>query len=304
MKGRLVGLGLGGLAGLAAATQMFAWTYRFDPVLGPGWRPAPALAVYPPWSILSWRLRFADQAPDAIARAGVLLLLGGVGGLGLGVLFDSRATPRRRGWGGLGEARAAGLLETEGAVLGLMRGRLLATTDLRPTLVTGGTRSGKGRGHVAPTLLSWPESVLVHDPKGELWRLSAGWRSGFSHTLWLAPRRPGTARWNPLAETKPATRQPGQPLVGRHRPASAGRPAHVRRRPNRRPPPISQRKRSRGLPTHHQSRPQDNKSARPPTLLALWSRRSRGAHQTANPDGCVPPPRCPGSAGPEDPDLE
>jgi len=203
MKGRLVGLGLGGLAGLAAATQMFAWTYRFDPVLGPGWRPAPALAVYPPWSILSWRLRFADQAPDAIARAGVLLLLGGVGGLGLGVLFDSRATPRRRGWGGLGEARAAGLLETEGAVLGLMRGRLLATTDLRPTLVTGGTRSGKGRGHVAPTLLSWPESVLVHDPKGELWRLSAGWRSGFSHTLWLAPRRPGTARWNPLAEIHP-----------------------------------------------------------------------------------------------------
>ncbi|QTC93260.1 type IV secretory system conjugative DNA transfer family protein [Brevundimonas goettingensis] len=88
-------------------------------------------------------------------------------------------------------------------MLGLFRGRVLATTDLRPTLVTGGTRSGKGRGHVTPTLLSWGQSVLVHDPKRELWSVTAGWRSRFSHALYFDPRDPVSARWNPLAEIQP-----------------------------------------------------------------------------------------------------
>lgn len=38
------------------------------------------------------------------------------------------------------------------------------------------TRSGKGVSLVLPTLLSWKHSVLVHDPKGEAWHLTAGFR--------------------------------------------------------------------------------------------------------------------------------
>jgi type IV secretion system protein VirD4 len=38
------------------------------------------------------------------------------------------------------------------------------------------TRSGKGVGLVIPTLLSWTESVVVHDIKGENWALTSGWR--------------------------------------------------------------------------------------------------------------------------------
>ncbi|MFC3077831.1 type IV secretory system conjugative DNA transfer family protein [Phenylobacterium terrae] len=88
-------------------------------------------------------------------------------------------------------------------MLGEFDGRLLVTDDLRPTLVTGGTRSGKGRGHVIPTLLCWSGGVLVHDPKGELWSATAGWRAGFSHALYFNPRDPHSARWNPLAEIRP-----------------------------------------------------------------------------------------------------
>ena len=44
---------------------------------------------------------------------------------------------------------------------------------------------------------------MIHDPKGELWRLSAGWRAGFSHALRFDPRDPRSARWNPLAEIRP-----------------------------------------------------------------------------------------------------
>jgi uncharacterized membrane protein YccF (DUF307 family) len=41
---------------------------------------------------------------------------------------------------------------------------------------------------------------LVHDPKGENFTISAGWRGLFSHTLRFAPRSKTSARFNPLAE--------------------------------------------------------------------------------------------------------
>lgn len=210
MKGRLIGLVLGGFVGLTVATQSFAWTYGWSPLLGPGGRVGPDLVLYPPWAVLVWRRTFADQAREAIGRSGALILAGALGGLGLGVLVDRPSNRRRRGWGDLAEARRAGLLEPAGAVIGLMGGRLLATTDLRPSLVTGGTRSGKGRGHVVPSLLSWPHSALVHDPKGELWMLTAGWRGRFSHALFLAPRHACSARWNPLAEILPGANELAQ----------------------------------------------------------------------------------------------
>ena len=199
-----MGLVVGAVAGLTAGTQMFALTYGGSPVLGPAWRVTPDLVLYPPWSILTWRRTYGDEARDALNRSGVAILMGALGGLGLGVLADSQVrSGRRRGWGGLAEARRAGLLARTGCVFGVLDGRLLATTDLRPSLVTGGTRSGKGRGHVVPSLLSWTGSVLVHDPKGELWATTAGWRSRFSHALYLAPRHAASARWNPLAEIQP-----------------------------------------------------------------------------------------------------
>ena len=80
----------------------------------------------------------------------------------------------------------------------------------RVALVTGGTRAGKGRGHVIPSLLNWTGSAVVHDPKGELWRESAGWRSGFSHVLFFNPRDPASVRLNPLAEIQPGPQEVAQ----------------------------------------------------------------------------------------------
>jgi type IV secretion system protein VirD4 len=199
-----LGAAAGLLIGLQAATQFVGWTFRWAPALGSGWSVASDLTLYPPWSIVSWRHRFAAQHPKEFGAATALLVLGLAGGLGVGVLLDGPAATRRtRGWGGLTDARRAGLMARGGCILGEFQGRVLATEDLRPTLVTGGTRSGKGRGHVVPTLLSWTDGVLVHDPKGELWRVSAGWRSRFSHTLYFNPRDLHSARWNPLAEIRP-----------------------------------------------------------------------------------------------------
>ena len=204
MRTRLILLAVGVLLGSQAASQAFAWLYRDATVLGPAWRPAGGRAVYLPWAIFVWRARFGDQAARAAGSCAPLILLGAMAGLGVGGLAERANRVRRvRGWGGLSEARTAGLTASGGCVLGLLGRQVLATVDLRPTLVTGGTRSGKGRGHVMPTLLSWNASVLVHDPKGELWRLSAGWRSRFSHALFFDPRDPASACWNPLAEILP-----------------------------------------------------------------------------------------------------
>jgi len=199
---RLIALAVGLVVGAQAAAQAFAWTYHHDPVLGPAWRPTEAVAVYAPWSLLGWRDRFPDAEAGLAAAAPAFLL-----GFGLvlvpALAVAGRRPARRRGWGGLAEAAAAGLRDRVGCVVGELDGRLLITEDLRPSLVTGGTRSGKGRGHVVPTLLSWPQSALVHDPKGELWTLTAGWRSSFSHALRFAPRDSRSARFNPLAEIRP-----------------------------------------------------------------------------------------------------
>jgi len=192
------------LAGLQGATQFVGWTFAWTPALGPGWTVSADLTLYPPWSIGAWRAQFAGEEPRTFAAANALLILGLAGGLGIGVLFDTPGVRKRiRGFGDLKTARRAGLLAQDGCVLGELRGKVLATQDLRPTLVTGGTRSGKGRGHVIPTLLCWNASVLAHDPKGELWRVTAGWRASFSHALFFDPRNPCSARWNPLGEIRP-----------------------------------------------------------------------------------------------------
>lgn len=67
------------------------------------------------------------------------------------------------------------------------------------------TRSGKGVGMVIPTLLTWPHSVMVNDPKGEAYALSGGFRKAVGHNVikFEPACLDGTgARWNPLDEIR------------------------------------------------------------------------------------------------------
>jgi type IV secretion system protein VirD4 len=67
-------------------------------------------------------------------------------------------------------------------------------------LTVAPTRSGKGRCHIVPNLLSWPHSAVVLDVKGENYDLTAGWRARElgQKVVRFAPFAPGGARWNPL----------------------------------------------------------------------------------------------------------
>ena len=65
------------------------------------------------------------------------------------------------------------------------------------------SRSGKGVSTVIPSLLSWPGSVIVFDPKAENWHITAGFRQCFSHTLRFSPVIKDSVHFNILAEVRP-----------------------------------------------------------------------------------------------------
>jgi type IV secretion system protein VirD4 len=92
--------------------------------------------------------------------------------------------------------------ERYGRVFGKFMGKLLVFTGDLHSIVVGASRSGKGAGHVVPTLISWPTSVLCYDRKGELWHITADWRKKFSHVFRFEPTDPNTVRWNPLFEVR------------------------------------------------------------------------------------------------------
>lgn len=71
------------------------------------------------------------------------------------------------------------------------------------------TRSGKGVGLVLPTLLSWLESTVIYDIKGENWALTSGWRqreAGNDVVKFEPSALDGSsARFNPLDEVRLGT---------------------------------------------------------------------------------------------------
>jgi type IV secretion system protein VirD4 len=60
--------------------------------------------------------------------------------------------------------------------------------------------TGKGVGAVIPNLLSYPDSMVVNDPKFENWDITSGFRLAAGHKVYrFSPERLETHRWNPLA---------------------------------------------------------------------------------------------------------
>ncbi|SFP14995.1 type IV secretion system protein VirD4 [Cohaesibacter marisflavi] len=114
-------------------------------------------------------------------------------------------------WATAKDVKRSGLMSDQGVVVGgwPKRGSVRALRHDGPEHVFcfAPTRSGKGVGLVIPTLLSWPESALVLDIKGENYALSAGWRAAQGQRVFRFDPAAvsGSAKYNPLEEVRIGT---------------------------------------------------------------------------------------------------
>src|SRR3989449_5896900 len=98
---------------------------------------------------------------------------------------------------GTGEALAG----ERGLLLGRSERHVLRLDGQGHVLTVAPTRSGKGVSCVIPNLLDYPGSVLVTDPKGENYAVTARWRGAQGHVVHaLDPFDVvgGTASYNPM----------------------------------------------------------------------------------------------------------
>ncbi len=202
------------LASLAAATQSIASIFEGQSALGPPALRLGETAIYWPWQVVLWDHRWAEAYPRPFAIARFIECVGIVAA----VLFAAIAARHKlgikpfgqRAWAGFADARAAGLYAATGAVLGKLDGETLCFDGPEHQILIGASRSGKGRGHVVPTLLAWPSSALVLDVKGELadgdprvtFPGTAGFREQIGPVVRFAPTRLDSASFNPLFEVR------------------------------------------------------------------------------------------------------
>ena len=79
-------------------------------------------------------------------------------------------------------------------------GRSLGYGDDRHVTLVAGNRAGKGTSVIVPTLLTWPGSVMVIDPKGENATIAAGRRgrgARYQERMALLKRKPKPPRLKP-----------------------------------------------------------------------------------------------------------
>lgn len=222
--------GLSLIAGLAAATQYFAYSFLYHQALG-----AHLGHVYWPWSILIWSARWYATYPDVCNRAASVGMVVATTGL-IGVVIakmvaanTNKADEFLHGsarWADKKDIQEAGLLPRNRTLFEWLHGTPAPGSDgvyvgawidkdgqqhyLRHSgpehvLTYAPTRSGKGVGLVIPTLLSWRHSAVIADLKGELWALTAGWRQKFAKNKVLRfepASTSGGVAWNPLDEIR------------------------------------------------------------------------------------------------------
>jgi type IV secretion system protein VirD4 len=198
------------LAFVWMATEWTAWRLGFQSQLGPPWFELFGLPVYQPPAFFWWWFSFDAYAPHIFEEGGYIAAAGGIAAIAVATTMSVlRAREAKRvttygsaRWAETREIREAGLLGEDGIVLGRWRRGYLRHDGPEHVLCFAPTRSGKGVGLVVPTLLTWPDSAIVHDIKGENWTLTAGWRAWFGRVLLFDPTNAQSAAYNPLLEVR------------------------------------------------------------------------------------------------------
>lgn len=172
------------------ATQYLAKSFNYSPNLGE----TLIFGFYNPFNWISWSISYQSYYPDFFKKffiyimGGVLLSFLVFVIIKLLFLRKSKAIKDLHGsahWAKFDEIKEMGILnKDQGIYIGGYQYKndveYLRHNGPEHTIVFAPTRSGKGVGLVIPTLLSWLESCLIFDIKGELWALTAGWRQRYA----------------------------------------------------------------------------------------------------------------------------
>jgi len=219
----------GAVLALWVGTQYLAHTWAYAAVLGPAWLQVGPWKLYPLWQGFLWAWWFrATPGLTAILDGAMSTMLWTAlsvwGATTFVVLRRAQAVGGHTDvhgsahWATLNDLRTAHLLDGKGVYVGALDlparwwpsrryRRYLQHGGPEHVLVIAPPRSGKGINTVVPTLLTWPHSVLVHDPKdSENWRLTSGYRRRVleQRCLRFDPTcNDGTAaRYNPLLDIR------------------------------------------------------------------------------------------------------
>ncbi|MFC5384496.1 conjugal transfer protein TraG [Aquamicrobium segne] len=198
------------LASVWGGTQWVAFRLGFQPQLGPAWFEIAGWPVYYPPALFWWWYFYEAYAPRIFAEGGIIAASGGFISIAVAITMsvmrareandiDTYGSAR---WADRTEIERTGLLGPDGVVLGRYERDYLRHDGPEHILCFAPTRSGKGVGLVVPSLLTWPDSAIVHDIKGENWQLTAGFRAKHGRVLLFDPTNAASAAYNPLLEVR------------------------------------------------------------------------------------------------------
>ncbi|MGI2002048.1 type IV secretory system conjugative DNA transfer family protein, partial [Shewanella frigidimarina] len=211
------------VAGLQVATQHFAYTFGYQSQLGENIN-----HLYPPTRIVSWAIDWYQFYPNLFINSGsigmIATTIGLIAALASKIKSTSSSKPNNflhgsARWANKTDIIDGGLLPKKAATNNHIDGvyvggwvddagvlHYLRHSGPEHVLCYAPTRSGKGVGLVIPTLLSWRQSALITDLKGELWALTAGWRKSIGNkVLRFEPASRNGVCWNPLDEIRIGT---------------------------------------------------------------------------------------------------
>src|ERR1019366_6375375 len=127
--------------------------------------------IYPPWSFVGWYVRFAHSYQQTFDLAAMIALAVAwlPAMMAIGLTRGAQRQPPKFGqdaWADLADVQRAKLVEPSreisGRVLGRFAGRYPPLPRNQPGIIVGAPGSGKGVGHVVPTLIAWPHSAFVY----------------------------------------------------------------------------------------------------------------------------------------------
>jgi len=228
------------IIGLQISAQRFASGLSFDPAwVG---QPLFELSlfgrsffIYPFWNLFSWSVLFfrVTVVHDLLWASWQITLYASILAIAFYFVMEFMVVRQRKQnifgsarWATKEDLVQAGLLQGKGGVvLGQLSdakvnvkydntkdsvimslkkpSQKLIQAGIYNTVLSAPTRSGKGVSTGIPTLLTYPNSVIVLDFKGENYDYSAGFRSKFGKVYRFEPTGDKGHQFNPLWEIRP-----------------------------------------------------------------------------------------------------